>query len=347
MSGTSSKSINLVLSFVEGLSFDEVSLKSTISPFNFSVSEWGNLYMLNFTEKSDLNLPLVRSMNGVIFEKETNKLVHYSFQKAYEGIYDTNTEDFDNYYKDYYKNELPEEYTIELSTKGSHIKVYWYNNTWNIGTSKNIEASIQKWKDSISFKEMFYQCLGDEKDLVLDSLDKNSCYSFVIQHQLNTGINSFYYHMLNCVNLQTFEITRTTIDFTVEKTLQQALEDSKINKTQYIVYLKNEQRIKINPLKNNNNKKTKLKMLCNHLKNVYFYQEIDYKIQLAVKNIHETYVNFYVYKIYDYDVYYKYEKSLKQLHYLYRKTRERITEKTVLDLILNLPEKVIFWLIDL
>jgi hypothetical protein len=321
--------------------------------------------MLSFTENSNLTLDLVRSMNGVIFEKETNKLIHYSFQKSFEGVYSEYLENN----KDAYRGQKPESYEIEISTEGTHIKLYYYNGKWIVGTPRSIDASISHWNNKKSFKELFLECADYEK-IDLESLDKTHCYSFVMQHPENKICNNVsvkYCLMLNDVNLESGEIIRKTDGFKIEKNIDDVLNE--INQetcnSNYIVYLPNGNRIKIS----NITFKLKQGILRNdaNMKRVYIrciqenttelakklfqneiqmFDFIEYRFFDVAKAIHRAYMEKHVHKSEEkYDE--RYEKSLKQLHWMYRQFREKITIDKVIDLLIKLPIKVLMYVLEL
>jgi hypothetical protein len=359
------QSFNVVKTFVDNLSFEEVVKKATNVPYNFKVSEFGNLYMLSFTDSSNLNLEVSRCMNGVVYEKETNKVVHYSFQKTFEGVYG----EYRDNHKDSYRGEKPESCEVELSTEGTHVKLYYYNDKWMVGTSRSIDASISHWNNSKSFKELFFECADYEK-FDINSLDKTHCYSFVMQHPENKICNNVsvkYCSMLNDVNLETGEIVRTTEGFKVDKSFDQvvAVIDEENCNTNYIIYLQDGRRIKLL----NKSFKEKQSLLRNdpNMKRVYtrciqentvelvrkhfpnenqMFDFIDYRFVDVVKEIHRCYMNRYIHKS-DEEVNEKYEKSLKQLHWMYRQNREKITPSRVVELLVTLPVKVLMFVLEI
>lgn len=359
------QSINLLKNFVNDLTFEQVVKKATNVPYNFKVSEFGNLYMLSFTENSNLNLEISRCMNGVIYEKVTNKLIHYSFQKTFEGVYN----EYDDNHKDVYRQEKPESCDIEISIEGTHVKLYYYNNNWVVGTSRSIDASISHWNNSKSFKELFFECI-DYEQFDINSLDKSHCYSFVMQHPENKICNSVsvkYCSMLNDVNPETGEIVRKTTGMKVDRTFDQVLlEIEEENcKNNYIVYLPDGKRIKLL----NKNFKEKQRILRNdpNMKRVYtrciqentvnlvrkhfpnekeMFDFIDYRFFDVAKEIHRCYMNRYIHKSEE-EVNEKYEKSLKQLHWMYRQNREKITPNKVIELLMSLPVKVLMFILEI
>lgn len=351
-----------VKQFVDGLTTGEVEEKATGSPYHFRYSEADNLYMLSYTDKSDMNDPLVRSMNGVIFEKGTNKIIHYSFQKAYEGFNEKDEEDT-------YKNKKPEEYNIEISTEGSHVKVYFYDDKWNVSTSRNINSSLTKGNVDISFLEMFKECCEYE-EIDIEKLDKNFCYSFVIQHPLNKicyEINTPYCGMLNYVDIENNIIYRTTLGFKVDGTIEQIEDFSKDPRSyqNYIVYFGENTRVKITSLNFKllkkivkNDKKMERVYLRALKENVPLLLEkffsshietfdyIDFRLKEVVNSIHKIYMNKFIHKKED-EVPERYAKTVNQLHGYYRKTREKITKEVVYNHIMNLSENIIMWILEI
>jgi hypothetical protein len=359
------QSINTVKNFVNNLSFEAVKEKALNVPYNFKVSEQGNLYMLSFTDASKMDLEVVRSMNGVIFEKGTNKLIHYSFQKAYEGIWGEN---LDNN-KDAFKLTEPTVYSTEISTEGTHIKLYHYNGEWNIGTSRSINGALSHWNNNKSFKEMFLEC-ASYLNFDVSSLDTGFCYSYVMQHpenKISCYVNEPYIGLLNSVNLETYEICSGTTGFTVEKQIDQILselENPDCN-TNFIVYINDGRRIKLTNKKfkerhsfvNNDQdmKRVYVKSLKNstssRLRELFpefsdTFNFVDFVIASTVRAVHSTYMDKFIHKM-DTVVPEHFEKSIKQLHWGYRQTKEKVTKNKVNELLMNLPVKILMYVLNI
>ena len=73
---------------------------------------------------------------------------------------------------------------------------------------------------------------------------------------------------------------------------------------------------------------------------------IDEKIEEAIDIIHICYMDRHV-KHRDTDVFFKHEKTLRHLHWIYRKTRQPITTSIVQDVLLELDVKTLYWLLNL
>lgn len=76
----------------------------------------------------------------------------------------------------------------EEFVEGTMINVFWDNmlNDWNISTRNTVGAEVYFYKTdkSKTFKTMFYEALH-ETNLDLNNLNKEFCYSFVLQHPEN------------------------------------------------------------------------------------------------------------------------------------------------------------------
>ena len=328
-----------VKEFVEGLTFSEVVKKSENL---FTVTEDENLYMLSFL---NLDTPLSRFMNGVIFEKETNKVVHYSFQKTFDD-------------DDKYPGEIPEDYDIEISTEGTHIKMFFHDQQWKISTSRCINAAISFWGSDKSFKEMFLESFNFDEHL----LDKEFCYSFIMQHQ-ELGNPTAYCHMINYVDLANNLVVRTTDEYKTGLTIKQAIVNCK-NKNfygQYTVFFKDGKRVKLLSEKYKkvksmlNNKTLKQALITNTSFEDFLILEEVFKEQVkqfidvmsyTVDYIHESYMNKYVFKK-ENSVYFKHYKVVRGLHNTHLRQKVKITKQQVYDNLMSIPGKKLEWVLDL
>lgn len=146
-------------------------------PFNLKIKEDNyhkNLFLIHNCSNSDFNNKIVNECNGIILDKNTLKIVCYSFDKCSDE-------------KNLPKNIDIENLFIQYSIEGSLIRLYNYNGQWMISTKKCIDASKSKWISNKNFVELFYDCLGD---IDLEGLiNPSCCYSFIISHPENNIIN--------------------------------------------------------------------------------------------------------------------------------------------------------------
>lgn len=350
------ENLKTLLASLKDKSFEE--LKNNCE---FDIKEDGNLYMLSYKESNDLSDEVVREVNGVILEKDTNNLVHYAFSKTYDGILAHKPKEEG----DYYGGHIEEGYRLELFIEGSLIRVFYYDGQWRIGTSRNIDAVYSYWGSDKSFKELFVEtCKGQVPPIDLDLLNKECCYSFILQHPevvLGYDITVPVVIPLNVINLSTLEVYSFMEGFVTDKSLEN-LELSLGNN--YILITKDNKRIKLlsDDYKNlkkvlNNNSSIK----WSYLKSVqdmnedelrtlfpskkHLFDEIDSKIDKTVNSLYEMYVSRFI-KREECEVPKKFYKTLGQLHGRYKKTREKTNRDIIYNHILNLKTKTLYWILD-
>ena len=182
-------------------------LKQTLEnePFYLGIKEDNdfnpNLFLIHTTNKSDINIKLVRECNGIILEKNTFKICCYNFDKCFDND-DEITPNINFNYDNLY---------VESAIEGTLIRLYFYNNTWNVSTKKCLDATKSKWLSSRNFSELFYEVLsnnGVNLNEFCATLNTNYCYSFVLAHVENKMVVNYYennlYHIstrdLNTLN---------------------------------------------------------------------------------------------------------------------------------------------------
>lgn len=126
-----------------------------------------NLYLLISNNEEQFN--------GIILEKDTNKVVCASQNKVneintQESLVDKINTSTDNLIR------------YEYCEDGTIIRLYNYNDTWYTATTKCIDARSSYWSSKKSFDEMFWECF--DKSL-LQNLDKSHTYVFVLLHSEN------------------------------------------------------------------------------------------------------------------------------------------------------------------
>jgi len=83
----------------------------------------------------------------------------------------------------------------EEFVEGTMINLFWdetigLNGSWEIATRNTVSANVSFYKNSITFNEMFLE-VCKETGLDVAQLDKNYCYSFVLQHPENRIVVPF------------------------------------------------------------------------------------------------------------------------------------------------------------
>ena len=174
--------------------------------------ELDNVALIYSNHESNINEELVLFFNGVIIEKSSLKIICYTFDKCKED----NT--FDH-------KLLDSELYIEPTYEGTLIRLFYYNNKWNMSTKKMINALNARWTSSKSFGEMFLEIFDPS---ILDKLDKNHCYSFIMSHNENNIIfkyaSNFLIHISSIDLVNQVEIES---DIGIQKNTRVKLEDQK------------------------------------------------------------------------------------------------------------------------
>jgi hypothetical protein len=346
--------LKVLLASLKGKNFED--LKKNCE---FTIKEDGNLYMLSFNDNNDLNDDLVRTVNGIILEKDTNKLVHYSFQKAYDGLEAGKG-------TDPYLGELGN-FRSEIMIEGTLIKIFYYQNEWCIGTSRNINAVYSYWGGDKSFKELFIET-SKESDVQFDFdlLDKNCCYSYILQHpEVTIGYDISVSNIvpLSKINLETLEEEYFTLEYS-----KNSLAELKLNLsfgTNFIIVTEEGKRIKLlsdeyryaQSLLNNN---PSMKWTCLEIiQNGFTYDFIKYfpskcdtldyvdeKINTVINEIHRLYFNRFVKREVT-EIPYRYRKTIYQLHGRFKSTGVKTTKDTVAHHLINLDTKTLYWVLEL
>lgn len=352
-----------IVKLVKNSTFDN--LVDTLNCLKISYKETDNLFMLNFNDDADFNNKIVRQANGIIFEKNSHNLVHYSFEKCYEGLSNT-TDDFP-------VENVKKNYSIELYFDGSMIKLFFLDNKWNVATSRHLEGDKNFWASKKSFTELFseavsvsYNCTYTE---FLDSLDKSCCYSYLLQHPENNTITSITTPVvfnINKVNLNTLQEERLEKNnITVPITLEQVINSN----NNFMLFQENENsevtRIKLlsknfSQLKNIrgnnpnigltyidyiNDDEKRIQLLDLFPYHMKTFILIEKKMNTACKNIHNLYVNIHIKKL-NVDIPHNYKKTIIQLHGQFKRTKTSIQLDDVYNKLYTLPTKVLAYVID-
>jgi len=120
---------------------------------------------------------------------------------------------------------------LEEFVEGTMINCFYHNNEWKIASRWNIGAKRSFYQDSkrrLSFYDMFKEAM-EECHLCFDQLDKNYCYSFVLQHPLNRIVVPFAKPSLILISIYELdnwhiqEINTKIIDCNVRRPIRYSL----------------------------------------------------------------------------------------------------------------------------
>lgn len=153
-------------------------LKKTVEaePYFLKVKEdtkCPDLALFHSQSNSDFNLYIVRICNGLIIDKNNLKIVCYTFEK----LKDDSTPVEEVNYNDCF---------IEDAIEGTLMRLFFYNNVWQLSTKKCLCASSSKWVSQKNFQELFMESTTAE---LLTKLNPNNCYSFIVCHPENNIIH--------------------------------------------------------------------------------------------------------------------------------------------------------------
>jgi hypothetical protein len=178
--------------------FDEI--KTVMKEQNIQVREstdYPSLYLLVSKQpESTVEMQLTdvqKEANGIIFEKETNRVICMS-QNKFETV-DT-FQDVTNVY-------------IEYCEDGTAIRLYNYNDKWITSTSRCIDAKVSVWGASRSFDDLFWEMFDVSR---LENLDKNKTYIFVMIHSENRIVVKHRFN--NLIYIQSIDNKTRSEDFT-------------------------------------------------------------------------------------------------------------------------------------
>jgi hypothetical protein len=355
-----------LISIIHDKPFEQVRQILTESPYHLSVSDEDDMYMLNFTDNSDLKNPACREANGTIFQKDTNKLLHYSFAKTFEGFSAETAKDVfecdkvNDHSVEKNGQEIP--FTIQLFTEGSLIKVFYHDSEWKVATSHRINAAFS-FGGSKSFKEMLFEAFDETGLSYADLVDaERFCYTLILQHPENhicMDIQVPFAALLNKVNLTDYSETNLADGYLMDKPLSYFKDTNtnillfiggdrvKILSSEYVAdkcILGNHSNVKciyLNCVREGNRDYVR-ERLQSKLK---IFDAIDKRIDEEISLI------FYEYKIRHVekrklDVITGHRKIIYQLHGDYLGSRVPINKQAVYDKLFSLPTQKLLWILD-
>lgn len=142
------------------------------------VKKVGSLYMIKY-DKSQLmntNVDTLGKFRSCITDGK--KIVCYSPDKAYK-------------YLDFVENVDFSSITLEEFVEGTMINLFYYNGEWNCATRGNIGAKCKFFKDyPKTYRILFLEAMED-CNLEFEMLNKEYCYTFILQHPENRIVVPF------------------------------------------------------------------------------------------------------------------------------------------------------------
>jgi len=353
---------------IKDKTFGDVKTLLNSTPYSLKVQEESkmNVYMVKYDKTNQaFSTDVEKECRGIILEKETNKVLCYSFNRRETP---TNIKEFlENNWKNL---------KFQEAVDGSQVRLYYYNDVWNMATTRCIKADNAFWYSTKSFETLFRECC----DLDYDSLNKNYCYSFVIRHSENRIVTEYEQNSL--VHVLTRDMTTPNYDIVecdigVPKPVNMTFENS----DEIINMVKSSTRTDIEGIFIwHGDKHVKLrfdaymniKRLRNNTRDLFYeyvenrvlgiheeykkafseYQyDIDYYDSILgdiVKKMHRLYMEVHVEKTRLIKVVDRsFHRHLYNLHGKYIKEKVKITREVVSEFLFNLDAKQIMHLINL
>lgn len=348
-----------IYQFLKNNSFDNIKNIITNKPYNLIIKEdndFPDLYMITYKRGiSNLNNELVNQCRGLIIEKSTNKIICYTFNKS-EDHSENNNFNWNDY-------------QIQRSIDGTQIRLFYYNDKWNVATTRCIDAKKSFWSSNKSFYDLFIETIPN---FPYDKLNINYSYAFVLCHPENKIVINYdqakIYHVLTR-DLETLSEIECDIGIEKPEIISEKFENI-LNDMNDVSDLKFEgfmlcdnqyQRIKIkynyyNNIKellyNTNNKFFRYlnlkydKKILNYL-NIFkedteLFNKFKKEINNLVYDIYKNYINLHIKKINKInDIPEHYRKIIYNLHGIYLSNHQKITLDIIHQEINKLHPKIV------
>jgi len=198
--------ISTVTNFIANKKFEQIkeTLPEGIVLKESTVGDLANLYLMTSDKSAETN-NFINQATGLVFEKETNRLVCANQNKIYE-VSQKEMVDVANFYG------MPTistntETRVEYCEDGTIMRLYNYNGKWYTATTRCMDARESFWSCEKTFDLMFWEAFGPFMSK-LSELDPTYTYQFILLHVDNRIVvkhNSnvlVYVSRINNINLQ-------------------------------------------------------------------------------------------------------------------------------------------------
>lgn len=306
--------------------------------------------------------PWIRYCRGAVIDINRHRLVCIPPMKSNEK------DDLDQI-----KNEFDTRFEYQPLIDGTMINMFYHNDEWFISTRSNIGAK-NSWDGKMQFNKMFEEVVG--KDFY-SKLDKECCYSFVLQHIKNrivTPIEENKVYLVEkyklgetikrCTELDKIDNIETIFSFKFEyinnynHNLYFSIKGFTIKSDGLRYKWINPNYKYVHDLKMNNNNKflsymelRKKWILNDYLKffpeELHLFNGYKEKLNIVINLLYNTYVNYRVTKEIDVkDINYSLRPHINELHNYYKETKVKITPKYVRKYINGLDGKMLIFIIN-
>lgn len=338
--------------------------------YNIIYKKNNDLYLLSADTQSSENEPTDFEVqcNGLIFEKESNKLICANNNTMF------NLKNFEDVHSLLNKcSDKNKKTRIEYCEDGTIIRLYNYKDTWYTATNRCIDANNSFWCSNKSFDSMFWEIFDKN---MLNDLDKNFTYVFILLHKENRIVVRHTKNMLvyiNRINNETLFVDYTNVFYNtygikrsqIIKSSEQLISHHPF-KRGFIIKIYNEQfdtwneykydfpeytyvkairgnvpQIRYRFLELLKNKEMLLNLEKIYNENKFMFETIKNSLLKLSKTIHKLYIESHVKhttKVDDTNIYYQ---TLKQLHAHYKIKNETITFDVVKEKVNSMEKHVL------
>lgn len=148
-----------------------------LSELKLTVKEKDDLFMVNYAIDADFSNEIVRECRGIILNKDLQPVCVPFFK-------------FGNYCESYADEIDWSTAKVQEKVDGSLIKLYYYNDQWNVATNSMIDAEDAPLHNDVATKEIknyknLFFIAAQNSGLSLDMLDNNHTYMFELISPLN------------------------------------------------------------------------------------------------------------------------------------------------------------------
>ena len=165
-----------------------IQVKEILEPYNIRIRETESLYLLISNETVT---PLDIICNGIILEKETNRIICTPQNKLLEIDPTLQQEQIETLL------DISTKMRMEYCEDATRISLYNYKDEWFTSTTKCIDAKTSFWSSNQSFDELFWETF--DKDFI-DILDPEFTYTFLLVHKDNRIVVKHKFNNLIYVN---------------------------------------------------------------------------------------------------------------------------------------------------
>lgn len=169
-------------------------------PYSLKITHKNGLYCFKYNQiASDFNNPIVCESRGLILDDKNFSVVCCPFFKFFN-------------INEKYAAKIDWDNGFEATQKidGSLIKLYYWNNKWNVATNSGIDAADSPLQEGLICKNFYELFSMAAKDLTYSILNKNYTYVFELVSPYNKVVIPYsepkLYHLMTRNNLTLEEI---------------------------------------------------------------------------------------------------------------------------------------------